>query len=169
MTDESITHRRRWLAPGVAFAVTMVFDQVTKVWARHNLTLGRPQKVIDGFWDWELAWNPGAAFSMFGDGTARWLLAGIATVALVAITWMIAKSAPSQRWQRVALGLVAGGALGNLVDRVYFGVVTDFVRWRWHEHRWPVFNVADVALVIGAGIIILDSLRKPPAPASKSG
>ncbi len=158
---ETISTRQRWLVPGIAFAVTLVFDQITKIWARAELTLGRPQSVIDGYWDWELAWNPGAAFSMFGDGTARWFLSAVAALAVVAITWMIAKSPAAQRGQRLALGLIAAGALGNLIDRAYLGVVTDFVRWRWHEHRWPVFNIADVALVIGAGLIIIDSFRKP--------
>ena len=157
-----ITPRQRWLVPAVAFAGSIVLDQVTKIWARHELALGRPQAVIDGFWDWELAENPGAAFSMFSGGTARWLLAAIATIAIGAIAWMIAKSQPHQRLQRLALGLVAGGALGNLIDRVGLGVVTDFVRWRWHAHRWPIFNVADVALVVGAGLIIIDSFRKKP-------
>lgn len=157
----TLSPRARWLTPAVGFALALVLDQVTKVWARHALTLGRPSKLVDGFWDWELAENPGAAFSMFGDGTMRWLLAAIALVAVGAIGWMIAKSQPAQRMQRLALGLVAGGALGNLIDRVGLGVVTDFVRWRWHEHRWPIFNVADVALVIGAGLILIDSLGKP--------
>ena len=170
MTDDDdaapaprISAAQRWLVAAVAFAASIVLDQLTKIWARSELTLGRPSKVIDGFWDWELAENPGAAFSMFSDGTARWLLAAIATVAIIAIGWMIARTQPQQRLQRLALGLVAGGALGNLIDRVGLGVVTDFVRWRWHAHRWPIFNVADVALVVGAGLIIIDSFRKKPA------
>ncbi|HVV82054.1 MAG TPA: signal peptidase II [Kofleriaceae bacterium] len=167
MADDrpSFSARARWLAPGVAFAIALAADQSTKVLARHELTPGRVSPVIRGFWDWELAENPGAAFSTFSDGTARWLLASIALVAIVAIGWMIARSAPQQRVQRLALGLVAGGALGNLVDRVAFGVVTDFVRWRWHAHRWPVFNVADAALLVGAVLLVVDSFRKPPSPA----
>ena len=160
----TLSPRARWLWPGVAFAVTVVLDQLTKILARDSLTLGRPSRFIDGYWDWELANNPGAAFSMFGDGTMRWLLAAIATIAVVALGWMIAKSQPHQRLLRLALGLVAGGALGNLIDRVAIGTVTDFVRWRWHEHRWPIFNIADVALVIGAGFLIIDSFRKQPKP-----
>jgi signal peptidase II len=157
----AISTRERWLVPAIVFAVTMGLDQLTKILARAWLTLGRPSPVLDGYWDWELAENPGAAFSMFGDGTARWLLAAIAMIAVVAIGWMIKKSEPQQRLLRVALALVAGGALGNLIDRVALGVVTDFVRWRWQQHRWPIFNIADVALVVGAGLIIVDGLRKP--------
>jgi signal peptidase II len=158
-----ITARQRWLWPVAVFALTLGLDQLTKVLARDRLTLGRPSSVIQGFWDWELAENPGAAFSTFGSGAARWLLAAIASIAVVAITWMIKNTEPRQRVLRIALALVAAGALGNLIDRVALGVVTDFVRWRWHQHRWPIFNIADVALVIGAGLIILDGLRKPKA------
>jgi signal peptidase II len=164
-SDPPIAPRQRWLVPAIVFALTVVFDQITKIWARGELRLGQKTAVIDGYWDWELAENPGAAFSMFGDGTMRWLLSAIAALAVVAIGWMIAKSEPRQRMLRVALALVAGGALGNLIDRVYYGVVTDFVRWRWHDAKWPIFNIADVALVIGAGLIIIDSLRKQPKPA----
>jgi signal peptidase II len=161
----TLSRRERWLWPLAVFVVSLGLDQLTKVWARHELTLGKPIAVIAGFWDWELAENPGAAFSMFSDGTARWLLAAIAAIAVVAIGWTIKKSEPHQRTLRIALALIASGALGNLIDRVGLGVVTDFVRWRWHAHRWPIFNVADVALVIGAGLIIIESLRKQPAPA----
>jgi signal peptidase II len=164
---EPITPRARWQMAGVAFALTLILDQLTKIWARAELTLGTSTPVLDGYWDWELAENKGAAFSMFGDGGARWLLAAIAAIAVVAIAWMIAKSLPYQRMLRVALGLVAGGALGNLIDRVALGVVTDFVRWRWHEPKWPIFNIADVALVVGAGLIIIDSFRKQPKPPPK--
>lgn len=157
----AIGGRQRWLWPVAIFVLGLGLDQLTKILARHHLTLGKPSPVIAGFWDWELAENPGAAFSMFGDGTMRWLLAAIATIAVVAIGWMIAKSPASQRLQRIALALIASGALGNLIDRVAFGVVTDFVRWRWHQHRWPIFNVADVALVVGVGLILIDSFRKP--------
>lgn len=157
----ALSTRARWLVPAIVFAISLGLDQLTKILARGNLTLGKRTAVIDGYWDWELAENPGAAFSMFGSGAARWLLAAIAVGAVVAITWMIKKSEPRQRLLRIALALVASGALGNLIDRVALGVVTDFVRWRWHEHRWPIFNVADVALVVGAGLIIIDSLRKP--------
>jgi signal peptidase II len=167
-TSPSLSARARWMIPGVAFTATLVLDQLTKVLARHQLTLGKQTSFIAGFWDWELAENPGAAFSMFSDGTARWVLAAVALIAVAAIGWMIARSQPTQRTLRLALGLVAGGALGNLIDRVGLGVVTDFVRWRWHQHRWPIFNIADVALVIGAGLIILDSLRKQPPPAAAS-
>jgi signal peptidase II len=70
--------------------------------------------------------------------------------------WMLRKARPNQKILHWALALVAGGAVGNLIDRIYYGVVTDFVLWRYNDHEWPVFNVADVVLVIGVGLMFID-------------
>jgi signal peptidase II len=138
------------------FALTAGFDQSTKEWARASLTPGVPQPVIDGYWDWQLATNPGAAFSSFTGGAGTQLVLSIvALIALVAIGVMAARTRPDHRLQRFALALVAGGALGNLIDRVRDGAVTDFVRWRVHEHAWPIFNLADAALLIGAVLLVI--------------
>jgi signal peptidase II len=69
---------------------------------------------------------------------------------------MLRKARTDQRVLHWALALVAGGAIGNLIDRIYFGVVTDFVLWHYHEHEWPVFNVADIVLVVGVGLMFID-------------
>jgi len=87
------------------------------------------------------------------------LLSLIAAVALVGITVLALRTAPDERGKRVAFALIAGGALGNLVDRLHDGAVTDFIRWRIHEHRWPIFNVADAALLVGVMLLMLDALR----------
>jgi signal peptidase II len=151
---------RRWLVPGIVIAVALVADQGSKAWARGALVEGSPVPVIDGYWDWELAYNPGAAFSMLGDGSARVVLALIGFAALVAIGWMLVKARPEQRMLRCALALVGAGAAGNLIDRVASGVVTDFVRWRVHEHAWPIFNIADAALLIGGALLLIDGFRR---------
>ncbi|MDQ3365473.1 MAG: signal peptidase II [Myxococcota bacterium] len=152
------------------FALTAGFDQASKEWARSSLVVHAPKPVIAGFWDWELALNPGAAFSAFaGSGAATQIILSIvALLALVGIGIMAARTAPEQRLLRFALAMIGGGALGNLIDRVRDGAVTDFVRWRWHEHAWPIFNVADAALLIGALLLIVDTLlgqrrRRQPA------
>src|SRR5690606_12979582 len=87
------------------------------------------------------------------------VLSLLGVLILAGILVMAARTRPDARLERVALALVAGGALGNLVDRIRDGAVTDFIRWRAGEHVWPIFNVADVALVIGAGLLLLETAR----------
>ena len=151
---------RRWLVPGLVIVVALIADQGSKAWARGALVEGSPVPVIDGYWDWELAYNPGAAFSRFGDGSARVVLTLVGIAAVIAIGWMLVRARPEQRMLRWGLALVGAGALGNLIDRMAAGVVTDFVRWRWHEHRWPIFNVADAALLVGGALLVIDGFRK---------
>jgi len=174
-----MTARRGVVAFAVILIATLAADQGTKAWA-HRLPVypagcaqpeallaarcaGVPQPVVDGYWDWELAYNPGVAFSTFasltGNTGMRVVLLLIAALALVGITLLALRAAPDDRLKRIAYGLVAGGALGNLVDRVRDGAVTDFVRWRIHDHRWPIFNLADAALLIGVAALVLDGLR----------
>ncbi len=151
---------RRYATFGVfvlVFLLTAGFDQGSKEWARSTLTLGEPVSVIDGVWDWELAHNPGAAFSSFaGHGVGGQIaLSVIALLALIGIGIAAHRLRPEQRLERLALALLGGGALGNVIDRMRDGAVTDFVRWRWDDHRWPIFNVADVALVVGIGLLMI--------------
>lgn len=147
--------------------LTMLADQLTKVWARHSLPTspegyGIPVPVIENFFDWRLSHNPGSAFGLFGNTSgARVFLSIIGVIAVVAIIWMLRKAKDDQRRLTVALALVAGGAVGNLIDRIYSGIVTDFVVWKYYEHEWPTFNVADVALVIGVGLLFLDIGKEP--------
>jgi signal peptidase II len=148
------------MKPRLVFAVLVVvtlgMDQGTKGWAR-GLSPGR-HSVIAGLWDWEPAQNPGAAFSTFPGGTM--LLSLIAAAAIIAVTVAAIRTPAEQRWRLAGFALIAGGALGNLIDRVRLGSVTDFVRWRFHDHLWPIFNVADAALVLG--VVLL--LAQRPAP-----
>ncbi len=146
---------RRALVFVVIFFATVAVDQGSKVWAR-TLPVGQPQAVIDGYWDWELGYNPGIAFSTFTHATPV-ILSLIAAAALVGIGVTAARTRPEERLKRVALAMIAGGALGNLIDRARDGVVTDFVRWRIGEHRWPIFNVADAALLIGVALLLVES------------
>jgi signal peptidase II len=171
--------RKAWLTFAIVLGLTAAADQSSKAWARGLPTSppgcttaelaaqrcgGVPQPVIAGYWDWELAENPGAAFSsVTGGGTGgRIALALLAAVALVAIGVVAGRSAPDAWRKRAALALIAGGALGNLVDRVRDGAVTDFIRWRVHEHRWPIFNVADAALLVGVLLLTLRNRARSP-------
>jgi signal peptidase II len=172
--------RRGAAAFAVLLIATLAADQGTKAWA-HGLPVhpagcvqpddllahrcgGVPQPVVDGYWDWELAYNPGVAFSTFaslaGHGGTRVLLSLVAALALIGISALALRTAPGERGKRMAYALVAGGALGNLVDRLRDGAVTDFVRWRIHDHRWPIFNLADAALVVGVALLVLGGVRR---------
>lgn len=118
---------------------------------------GRAVPVIDGFWEWRLSMNPGSAFGLFSSREgARIGLSVVGIVAVFGMLWMLRKARPDQKILHWALALVTGGAVGNLIDRIYFGVVTDFILWRYQTHEWPVFNVADVVLVVGVGLMFID-------------
>ena len=165
---------RRWKIFLVLCFVTIVADQASKYWARDSLPVrpagceipedfkegrcyGVAETVIDGFWEWRLSFNPGSAFGLFNSASgARVFLSVIGVLAVLGMLYMLKKAREDQRALIWALGLVAGGAVGNLIDRIYFGVVTDFVLWRYDTHEWPVFNIADVALVVGVGLMFID-------------
>lgn len=150
-----MTMPRRWRLFLIATAVALVADQASKIWARATLAPGVRVPFLGDVWDWDLSFNPGASFSSFAGLTgARVLLSLIAVGALVALGWMAHRSRDDQRLQLAGLGLVAGGALGNLIDRVATGAVTDFVAWRWGAHHWPTFNVADATLLIGVVLLL---------------
>jgi signal peptidase II len=119
--------------------------------------LGENVHVIDGFWEWRLSMNRGSAFGLLSSQSgARIALSVVGIIAVFGMLWMLRKARPDQRILHWALALVAGGAVGNLIDRIYFGVVTDFVVWHYQSHEWPVFNVADVVLVAGVILMFLD-------------
>jgi signal peptidase II len=152
----------RWKIFVITAPLTIALDQLTKVWARAALEIapngvGIPVPVIENYWDWRLSQNPGSAFGLFNSTSgARIFLSIIGIVAVTAIVWMLRKARDDQRRLAVALGLVAGGAVGNLYDRIVYGQVTDFVVWKWHDKEWPTFNVADVALVVGVLMLFFD-------------
>jgi signal peptidase II len=170
--------RNVWILFAIIAGLCLAADQASKVWARHSLPVhpanceipegiadrqcvGVAVSVVADHWDWRLSMNHGSAFGLFSsqDG-ARIFLSVIGLLAVFGMLWMLRKSRADQRILHVALALVAGGAIGNLIDRIYFGVVTDFVLWRWKAKEWPVFNVADVVLVVGVALMFLDMAKE---------
>jgi signal peptidase II len=138
-------------------SISIISDQITKYWARSALVSadGRPAPivVVEGYWDFVLAYNYGSAFSLFEGLTyGRFWLSLVAAFAIGIIVNMVHKAEDSQTGFVVALSLMAGGAIGNLIDRIAFGKVTDFVLWKYGDFHWPVFNIADIALVIAVGL-----------------
>ena len=141
------------------FLCTTGFDQASKQWAEGTLPPGKAQPFIEGFWDWELARNTGVAFSQLTDvGGGQIVLSILAALALIGIGVVAARTRPEQRMKLAGLSLIGGGALGNLIDRIRAGGVTDFVRWKAGDHLWPIFNVADAALVVGICVLLLESV-----------
>jgi signal peptidase II len=157
---------RRWNIFLIIGFVTLVADQVTKLWARAALPTvvasngqryGVAQPVVENFFDWRLSFNKGSAFSLFGEMSgARVFLTVVGIAAVLIIMYMLHRARNDQTRLIAALAMVAGGAIGNLVDRIAFGQVTDFIVWKYYDKEWPTFNIADVALVVGVGLLFLD-------------
>ncbi len=149
----------RWWAWLVLSVGVIVLDQLTKAAVVAELRLGE-QRVVTEFFSLVLAFNSGAAFSMFRDGGRwpRYLFSGVAVVAGMVIVWLLRRG--GDRWYCAGLALILGGALGNLWDRVTLGHVVDFLLFHWRGWSYPAFNVADSAITIGAALLILDSLGR---------
>lgn len=145
----------RWLA--VAAAVCLL-DQLTKLAATTYLEYGLPRAVMPGF-NLTLLHNTGAAFSLLNDaaGWQRWLFSAIAVVVASGVVWWLAHMDRSDRWEACALILILGGALGNLIDRLRFGYVVDFIQIYYRQYAFPAFNIADSAITLGACMMLLGS------------
>lgn len=132
--------------------VVIVLDQLSKWFVLRTLTPYVPHPVIPGVLDWTLAFNTGAAFSFLAGGTGwqTWLFAILAViVSFVLIAWLARTHRDD--WRSAApLALIVGGALGNLIDRLVHGQVTDFIQVYWRTWSWPAFNLADSAICVGA-------------------
>ena len=154
--------RRFWPLAALTAAV-LALDHGTKWWALAVLRArpGGRIVVIPGLLDWLYAENTGAAWSLL-DGAADWirrpLLVTVSSAASILIVWMYAKTERGMRLRAAALGLLLGGAVGNLIDRAFRGYVVDFVRAHWWDRAsWPIFNVADVAIFLGVAALFVET------------
>ena len=140
--------------------VVVALDQWTKALALRLLEYAEPV-VVTGFFNLTLLYNRGAAFSLLSDadGWQHWLFSGIALVVAVLISVWLYRLPARARLEPLALALVLGGAIGNLIDRLRFGHVVDFVQLHYRDLYWPAFNVADSAITLGAGLLLLMLLR----------
>ena len=142
-----------WLSLGVIIA-----DQVTKQIAEANLSLHQAINVLPYF-DWYLTYNTGAAFSFLADagGWQRWLFTAIAIVMSVLIVQWIRKLPAEETLTAISLSLILGGAIGNLIDRIFLGHVIDYIQVWLGTYPFPAFNIADAAISVGAALLILSS------------
>ena len=142
--------------------LVLVIDQASKFYFDNSLSMYQQIVVIPDYFSWTLAYNKGAAFSFLASesGWQRWFFAAIAmAISVVLVVWL-KRLKPSETWLAMALALVLGGAVGNLLDRVLFGHVVDFILVHW-QHRWyfPAFNIADSAITVGAILLALDMFK----------
>jgi signal peptidase II len=146
----------------------LALDQATKWLVMRSMELHEYRPVIDGVLSLSHVRNRGAAFGILSDADLPYqavLFSLLSLAALVAITFYAWRLPSSARLPQLALALVLGGALGNLVDRLRFGYVVDFLHVYWRSYQWPDFNVADSAISVGVGLLILDILRSPRSEA----
>jgi signal peptidase II len=156
------------LAAPTAVAV-LILDQITKAVALERLRPGVPVPIVDGFFSLTLVMNPGLAFGMLSTTPEawRWVVAALSVVALAVLGWIGARMvATAGWWAHLALGMVFGGAVGNLIDRGRFGAVVDFLDFYWRAWHWPAFNVADSAISVGVALLGLSMLLAPAPPRS---
>ena len=142
---------------GLAFLIILL-DQATKWWVLSDIM--NPPRVIEvlPFANLVLVWNRGVSFGLFNTGSDHgpWILSALAVaICIVLVVWLFRGPTRAVGW---GIGLILGGAIGNVIDRLMHGAVVDFVDLHAGGAHWPAFNVADSAITLGAGLLILDSL-----------
>ena len=174
---------QRYLLLIVGSVLTIALDQWTKVMAVSSLAVGalpadahqirtRVHEVFESWFHLRLAGNKGAAWGLFRSLPESWRVPFFVVISLVAVAVIVTlyRKAHGLRMQQVALTLIMGGAIGNLIDRIRLGYVIDFIDWHtnqsWH---WPTFNIADVGISVGVGLLLLDMLiHKKPTRAEEA-
>lgn len=146
----------------LAAAAIIFLDQLTKWWILTDV-MSPPQRIpVTGFFDLVLVYNRGVSFGMFGDAPS-W-----APAALIVFALLLSAALCIWMWRAdnlvlgTALGFVVGGAVGNVIDRILYGAVVDFLDFHIGGYHWPAFNVADSAITIGVVLLIIDSLKSRP-------
>lgn len=149
---------RRWAWLCVAFTL-VALDQVTKAWVSDALTLGQRVPVLPVF-DLIYTHNRGAAFSFLAgaSGWQRWFLSGVAIIASVVLVGWLWRLRSGEQRLALTIVLILGGAVGNLIDRLRFGYVEDFILLHWRGATFPAFNIADMAITLGAILLIADAV-----------
>jgi signal peptidase II len=152
----ALTPAARWLGP-ILFVVIVLADYATKEWALASLE-GRGRVPVTDFFNFVLVWNTGVSFGMLRSGSelGRWLLTGLALVITCLLLFWLRRE--PRFWPRLAIWLIIAGALGNVADRIRFGAVVDFLDFHLFGYHWPAFNIADSVIVVGAVLLVVDSL-----------
>ena len=147
----------------------VITDQASKLLIQSRMTPGQVTSVVDGWFQIRFIVNRGGLFGAFRDLPDLWrtlLFTGVPVVASIGLLIFLVRTSPAQVCLRTGLALILGGAVGNLTDRIRLGHVVDFLDVYFRDHHWPAFNVADSAICVGVGFIVLDALRARSAPSS---
>lgn len=152
---------RRYRALLRVALVVVVLDQLTKALILSRFRLSESVSVIDGFLNLVHVRNPGAAFSLLA-GAPGWFrgpfFVAVTLGAIMALLYVARRLDGHDRWLRVGLGGLLGGAVGNLIDRLLYGEVIDFIDVHWGDHHWPAFNVADSSISLAVAVVLLHSV-----------
>ena len=144
------------------FAGILIADRITKVLAERSLSMGNPVEVIPGFFQLTLVHNTGMAFGMLGGVSfpgKAWLLTAVSVGLLGAIVWFAWRSGPLSTMTTVGIAAMLSGAIGNILDRLLYGYVVDFLDVYIRSTHWPAFNIADAMICTGVGLLVLESIR----------
>lgn len=157
VVKSKIPQKHRFCLLFVSFLVAVI-DQISKYYVRHNMNLFEVKPFVP-FWNWTLVYNQGAAFSFLSDqgGWQKVFFGVVALFVSVGLVYYILNRVYSGL-TGVALSFILGGALGNLVDRIVHGRVTDFIQWFYGTHYWPSFNLADSFITVGVTLLIIESI-----------
>jgi signal peptidase II len=152
-----MTPKQRWFL--LPFLATLALDQITKRVVMSRFYYGETVGVIPGFFDLTYVRNPGGAFSFFAGGPSALRMTFFVGMTLIAIGVLVAfyrRLEPDAPLSAAALGTILGGAVGNLIDRLAYGEVVDFLDFHIGAYTWPTFNVADMCIVVGVGVLVLE-------------
>jgi signal peptidase II len=167
--------RPRIAAALLLSAGVVAADQIAKAWISARLSPGESIPLIEGLFQIRRIANQGGLFGILRDLPEVWrtvVFSGVPLVASAGLLLFLARAPASERALRAGLALILGGALGNLIDRLRLGHVVDFLDVYWRTHHWPAFNLADSAICVGVGLILLDAFRgrsRRPSPAPGAG
>lgn len=179
LTQDSLANTRRpsrlwrWVLMVIVVLVAVPLDQASKSWVRDHLVARSGHSIVVGRWGSLSASlihvrNPGAAWGLFSRLDAAYrrpFLIGVTLLAMGFVLYLFARTEPGHQLVLLALTLVMGGAVGNLIDRIRFNFVVDFIDVRVGSFRWPTFNVADIAITLGVALMLLEMRprRRPSA------
>ena len=154
-----------WRLGLIAAAIVLLLDRLSKWWLIHVFEMPlKPEVTVTPFFKLVMWWNTGISFGVFSTGSdvVRWLLAALAIVVCIILVCWLTKT---NRWlTALGIGLVLGGAIGNIYDRVLYGAVADFFYFHVGDWYWPAFNVADMGITIGVATLLFEAVTKPRPP-----